>query len=131
MVLAGMARPIENLVGFARSEALVAQMDGQAGELAQFGSESLGLCRLAAFDALLQVQRIADDDAGHIEAAGEPGQGAQVFAAAAAALEGQHRLRGQAQFIGDGYADAAVADVEPEIAGWTSGGHVYLFRTSG
>ena len=32
------------------------------------------------------------------------------------ALQRQNRLRGKAQFVGDSYADAAIADVEAEIA---------------
>jgi hypothetical protein len=32
-------------------------------------------------------------------------------------FQGHHRLGGQAQFVRDGHADAAVADIEAQVAG--------------
>ena len=50
------------------------------------------------------------------------GERAEIFAGDAAgaafALEREHRLGGEAEFVRDGDADAAVADVEGEIAGF-------------
>ena len=43
-------------------------------------------------------------------------QGAQVVAGIALAFEGEDGLGGEAQFVGDGYADALRAEVEGEIA---------------
>jgi hypothetical protein len=37
------------------------------------------------------------------------------------ALQRQHRLRRQPQFVGDGDADAAIADIEAEVAGMKGG----------
>jgi hypothetical protein len=117
MLLARAASFIEKLVGLLSGEALVAQVDGEAGELAQLSGESLALCRLAAFGSV-QVQRISHHDTGHVKAASQPGNGAQVFAPAAAAFQRQNRLCGQPQFVGHGYADAAVADIEAKEPGW-------------
>ena len=121
MLLARTACFVENLVRFAGGEALVPQMDGQAGELAECGGEGLGFGCLGARLAG-KMDGIADDDGGHGEAAREARQGAQVFSGdggrGATALEREHRLRREAQLVGDGHADASVADVEAEIAGF-------------
>lgn len=118
MLLAGVPDLVKNLVRLVRGEALVTQMDGQTCQLAQLSGESLRLCRLAAVTAL-QMQRIADNNAGHIESPGQPRDGAQVFPPAAAALQRQNGLCGKAQFVGHGHPDAAVADVEAEESRWS------------
>ncbi len=115
MQLAGVAGFIENLVSFAGSQPLVPQVNGQAGQRAQFGGKGLSFSGLGA-DAAGQIQRIAHHDARDAKAAAEAGKRAQVFALIALALQRQNRLRRQAQLVRDGYADAAVADVEGEIA---------------
>jgi hypothetical protein len=61
------------------------------------------------------MHRVADHDAHDAKAAAETGQRAQVVAAIVLPLQRQDRLRRQAQFVRDRYADAAVADVEAEI----------------
>ena len=111
-----MAGFVEDLVGFAAGEPLVPQVDGEAGEFAEFGGELLRFespgARLAG-----EVQRVADDDAGDGEAAGETREGAQVVAAIAVDFEGENGPGGEAKFIGDGDANAFGANVEGEIAG--------------
>jgi hypothetical protein len=62
------------------------------------------------------MHRIAHHDAYYAKAAAEAGQRAQVLALIVPPLQRQNRLRGQAQLVRDSYADAAVADVEAEIA---------------
>lgn len=67
------------------------------------------------------MQGVADDDGDDGEAAGEASEGAEVVAggafAAAFAFERKDGLGGEAEFVGDGDADAGVADIEGEIAG--------------
>jgi len=79
----------------------------------------LGLARLRALVAG-EVDGIAHDNADHCKATREPGQGAQIVAGdagrVASPLKRQHRLGGEAQLVGDGDADAAVADVQAEKA---------------
>ncbi len=119
VLLAGMAGLIENLVRFAGGKALVAEVDGQAGELAQRGGEDLGSGGLAAFVAR-EVQRIANHDACHTETPGEAGQGAEIVAGVAPALQGKDGVGRDAQFIRDGDTNAAIADVETEVPGLCS-----------
>jgi hypothetical protein len=122
--LAGMAGFIQNFVGFATGEPLIPHMDGQAGQLAQLGGEGLGSGSLRA-QLAGQVQRIPNDDAGHGIPPSQPCQRAQVVpgcaAAAALPLQRQHWLGRQAQFVGHGHPDAAVAHVEREKAGMRVG----------
>ena len=49
--------------------------------------------------------------------ADETGDGLEV-GARGGAMEGEERLRGEAEGVGDGEADAAVANVQREDAGW-------------
>jgi hypothetical protein len=90
-------------------------MNGQAGQFAEFGGEGVDFGGLGA-EVAGEMEGIADDDGGDLEAAREAGQRAQVFTAIVAALEGQNRLRRQTEFVRDSDADAPVADVEGEIA---------------
>lgn len=117
VLLAGVAGFVEDLVGFAGGEALVPEVDGQAGELAEFGGKLLDFGGAGAGFAG-EMQGVADYDAGDGEAAGEAGDGAQVFAGVAARFEGHDGLGGEAERIRDGDADAFCSDVEGEIAGF-------------
>ena len=114
VILAGMAGLVEDLMGFAGGEAFVPEMEGQAGEGGEFSGEGLGFGGLTALVAG-EMDGIADDDGCNGEAPAETGQRAQVFAVVVTALDGEHGLRREAELIGDGDADAAVADVEAEI----------------
>ena len=110
---------VEDLVSLPAGEALVPQVDGQAGQRAEFSGESLdsgGARALVAGD----VQRIADDDAGDGVAAGYAGDGAEVVARIAAGFERHDGLSREAEFIGHGDADAPGAHVEAEMPGWRS-----------
>jgi hypothetical protein len=72
-----------------------------------------------------EVDGVADHNAHHGKAAGEAGEGAEVVAgdagADAFALESEDGLGGEAQLVGDGDADASVADVEAEKTGMRGG----------
>jgi len=114
MLLAGVARFIENLVGFAGGQPLVPQVDGEAGQRAQFGGKGLDFGGLGT-DAAHQMHRVAHYDTHDAKAAAEARQRAQVVTAVALALQRQNRLRRQAQLVRHSHADAAVADVEAEI----------------
>ena len=128
MLLAGVAGFIENLVGLAGGQPLVPQVDGQAGQRAQFGGKGLDLGGLGT-DAAVQMHGIAHHDAHDGEAPAEAGQRTEVVALIALALQRQNRLRCQAQLIRDGNADAAVADIEAEVARM-SGGFQFLAPAS-
>ena len=120
MLLARMASFVEDLMRFFGCEALVPQVDRQTGQFAEFGGERLRFCGPRALFAR-EVQRITDDDTGNAVTPREARQGAQVIPWIAFTLEGQHGLRGEAQLVGDGHADAFRSDVEGEIAQWSIG----------
>jgi hypothetical protein len=48
MLLAGVAGLVQNLVSLARGQPLIPQVDGQTGQLAQFGGKGLSFGRLRA-----------------------------------------------------------------------------------
>jgi hypothetical protein len=115
MLLAGVAGFVENLVGLASGQPLVPQVNGQAGQSAQFGGKGLGFGGLGTHVAG-KMHGIAHYYAHDGEAAAEARQRAQVVALVVVALQRQNGLRGQAQLVRDSYANAALADIEAEIA---------------
>jgi hypothetical protein len=120
MLVAGVAGFVQNLMGLAGGKPLVPEMDRQAGQRAQFGGESLGFGGLGTYVAG-EMDGIAYHDAHDIEAPRQPRQRAQVFALVVTPLERQYRLGGQPQFVGHGHADAAIANIEAEVAGMRGG----------
>jgi len=98
MLLSGVAGFVKDLVGVAGGQALVPEVNGKAGEIAEFGGEGLCAGGLGAHFTG-EVEGIADDDSGDREAPAEARQRAEIFAAVVAALEGQDRLRGQPELI--------------------------------
>ena len=120
MLLPWPAGFVQDLVRFMRGKPLIPQVNGQAGQLAQLGRKGLRLLGLRA-QLAGKVQRIAHHDPRHAEFARQPSQPAQVLAPVMVTLDRHHRLRGQAQLVTHGHADAAVADVEAKIA-WTEKG---------
>jgi hypothetical protein len=108
---------LESGVGLGGGEALVPEMDGErwvAGfcdegfELVDEAMDPLGL----AAGVSGEVERVADDDAGTVMAAGEAKDGALV-AAGLRAIDGEKRLR-DAENAGERDTDAARADIETE-----------------
>jgi hypothetical protein len=91
-------------------------VNGEGGQLAEFGGKGLGFGGLGA-DVAGEVERIADHDANYGKTPSETGQGAQVVAAVMMALQSEDGLGREPQFVGDSDADAAIANVEGEIAG--------------
>ena len=118
VVLAVVAGFVEYLVGFVGGEAFVPEMDGHAGELAEFDCELTGFEGARTF-LTGKMQRVADHDGDGGVAAGKSGNGAEVVAAIAMNFEGEDRLCGEAELIRDGDADPFGAHVKSEEArGW-------------
>ena len=101
-------------VGFGGGQALVPQMHGEAELGAQLLGELLRLGRLRALVAG-HVQRIADDRLGDGVLAQKARDRLHVGAVAplpASPVQGEERLRGVAQRVGDGDANAPVAYIK-------------------
>jgi hypothetical protein len=107
-------------VGVVSGEALIEEMVGKRGVgFAKSVGEGLGFGGLRAGCAV-GVQRIADEQNFHFVLPDEAGYGFEV-GTQSRAVEGEEWLRGETKGIGDGKADAAVADVKREGAGMRHG----------
>ncbi len=112
--MAGVAE-VEEIVGFAGGEAFVEQMVREGGVLREKGSgEGFGLFRLRA-PGTIGVQGKTDDEGMDFVLADEASDGFEV-GGEPGAVEGEERLGGEAETVGDGEADAAIADVESHDA---------------
>jgi hypothetical protein len=111
------ARPrAEELVGVVGGEALIEEMVGEGGVGgAELVGEGEGLEGLRAGRAV-GVERVADEQGFDLVLADEAGDGFEV-GAEVGAVQSEEGLRGEAEIVGDGEADALVADVEREDAG--------------
>jgi len=110
----GVAGIVKLAMGLSGGQALIPQVDGDAG----FGGEGLGeLLRLGGLGAEIagHVERIAHDDMGAGVLAQQAGEGFEV-GATSGAVEGEEGLRGVTQLVGYGHANAPVADVEGDDA---------------
>ena len=117
----GVASGVEAGVGFLGGVTLVEEMVREVGVgCAEFGGEGLSFGRLGAGGAV-GVEWVADEEDFDAVLAYEAGDGFEV-GAEVGAVDGEERLRGEAEGIGEGEADAAVADVESEDAGGFGGG---------
>lgn len=113
------ARGVEEAVSLERGEALVEEMERECGMLRMKGlGEGRGFGGLRAGGAV-GVERVSDDECGDVVLADETSDRFEV-SAQGCAMDGEEGLRGEAERIGDGEADAAIADVEREDA---RGGH--------
>ena len=81
--------------------------------------EGLGLGCLGAGCAV-GVKGVADEQGFDLVLADETGDRFEV-GAEGGAVEGEERLRGEAEWVGDGETNAAVADVQRECAGMGHG----------
>jgi hypothetical protein len=122
----------EEGVSVVGSEALVEEVHGEGGvDGANRFHESIGegqsLEGLGAGGAV-GVKGIADEEDFYFVLADEAGDGFEV-GAEIGAVEGEEGLRGEAEGVGDGEADALVADVERENAGCRHG--ISVSRVSG
>jgi len=116
-------------VGFLGGVTLVEEMVGERGVGgAEFGGEGLGFGGLGAGGAV-GVERVADEEDLYAVLADEAGDGFEV-GAEVGAVDGEERLRGEAEGVGEGEADAAVADVESQDARglWSGGFHEISVR---
>ena len=110
-------------MGVAGGQALVEKMMGEGGVLGLEGpGEGLGFCGLRAGRAV-GMEGVADDESRDVVLADEAGDGFEV-GAECGAVEGEERLGGEAERVGDGETDAAVTDVEREDARGGHGGSV-------
>jgi hypothetical protein len=117
MLLALVASLVQKAVRLAAGEPFVPEMNRQGRQFSKFVGKSLGsLCLRTLLSG--KMQRVSNHDGGYAEAPRQAGQRTQVFARIAPPLQGENRLRGQAEFVGDGYADTLRADVEAEKTGW-------------
>ncbi len=110
----------EKGVGVVGGEPLVEEVDGERGVaggqmVAQGVGEGEGLDGLGAGGAV-GVEGVADDEDLDGVLADEAGDGFQV-GAEMGAVDGEEGLRGEAELVRDGEADALVADVESQSAG--------------
>jgi hypothetical protein len=121
---AGATGGVEVAMRFRGGEALIPEMNGKFEVVTELGGEGLDFGGLRT-GVSGGIEREADDDLVEGAEAEQVREVAEVVAAAGAG-EGIERLGGDAEGIGDGDADAAVADVETENgtengAGWRSG----------
>lgn|GEM_PF-4362859 len=124
MVLAGVACFVEDLMGFVRGKALIPEVNGQAGQLAKLGGEGLSFDGLGA-EFAGEMHGVADNNGHDSKAPGKTGDGAQILAWVAVALERENRLGGEAEFVRDSNANAAIANIEGEVAGRQGRGQIF------
>lgn len=110
-----MAGFVEDAVRLAGGEALVPQVNRKGGEFAQFGGKGFSAGGAGALVAG-KVARMAHHNGGYAKPPRQARQRAEVFAEIAFPLQRQDGLGGEAQFVGNGYADALCADVEAEVS---------------
>ena len=103
-------------MGVVGGESLVEEVMGEGGVgFLQGVGEGLGLGCLGAGCAV-GVEGVADEEEFDVVLADEAGDGFEVCAEGGA-VEGEEGLGGEAERVGDGETDAAVADVQREDAG--------------
>ena len=103
-------------MGVVGGEALVEEVVGESGmSFLQGLGEGLGFGGLGTGRAV-GVKRVADEEDFDFVLADEAGDGFEI-GAEGGAVEGEERLGGDTEGVGDGEADAAIAHVERESAG--------------
>ena len=112
---AAMAEGVEVAVGFGGGKALIPEMDGEAELFAERGGKGLSAGGLRALVAG-HVEWVADDGFGDRRVlAQDAGDGFQVVLQAPA-VQREERLGGVAERVGQGQADAALANIKAENA---------------
>jgi len=112
---AGASRGMQVAMGFGGGQALVPEVDGQAGFVAEELGESLSLRGLGTLISG-HVEGVADDDPGAAIFADKAGERFEVLLAVGA-RESEDGLRGETERVGDGDTNAAVSDVETHEPG--------------
>lgn len=102
-------------VSLGRGETLIPEVHGKGEGFAEGFGEGLGFGGLGA-QVAGKIQGIPENNGGTVEPAKEPAERPEVLAKAFAG-EGEHGLRGEAELVRNGHADAAGAIVEAEEAG--------------
>ena len=123
-----MAGGVEEGVGVVGGEALIEEVVGEGGVgFAKGRGEDLGFDGLGAGCAV-SVERVADEEGFDFVLADKAGDGLEVCTEGGS-VEGEERLGGETEGVGDGDADAAVSNVEREDAGgWRLFGHKVSVR---
>jgi UPF0755 protein len=117
---AGAAGGVQMAVSFGGGEALIPEVDRESECFAEGCGERLGFGGLGAH-ITGKVEGITEDDSGAVVFAEQAAEGFEILAEILAD-QGEHRLRGEAQLVGDSDADAACAEVKAEQAR----GHVLM-----
>ncbi len=125
---------VEMTMGLGGGKALVPQVDGEVELFADLFGEGLGLGGLRALIAG-HIEGVSDDSLGDGVLAQDAGYGLHV-GTAIGAVKGEEGLRGEAEGIGEGDTDAAVAYVETDDAlresgcCWLGGWGVLIHKAS-
>jgi hypothetical protein len=107
---------VEVAMGFGGGQPLVPEVDGQREGGAQGVGKDLSFRGLGAHIPG-HIQRVAEDDGRTPVFAEQAAEGFQV-GFRISADQGQNRLRGQPQLIGDGNPDATISEIEAKKARW-------------
>lgn len=102
-------------MGLGRGEALIPEVNGEREGLAEGLGKEVGFGGLRA-DIAGHIEGVADDDGGAAEFALQAAEGFEVLTHVFAD-KGENRLGGEAEFVGDSDADAAVSEIEAQEAG--------------
>jgi len=114
------AEGVEMAVGFGGGEALVPKVDGEVEFGAEGVGEGLGAGGLGALVAG-HVEGVADDGFGDGGVLAKDARDGFEVVAEFGAVQGEEGLGGVAELVGEGEADAAIAYVEAENAGFGHG----------
>ena len=101
-------------VGFGRGKAFIPKVNGEAEGFAERLGKGLGFGGLGA-EVSRHIEGVAEDDGGAAISAKQAPERLQILFEVLAE-EGEDGLGGEAEFVRDGNADAAVAEVEAEEA---------------
>jgi len=121
------AEGVKVAVGFGGGEALVPEVDGEVQLGAEGFGEGLGASGLGALVAG-HVEGVADDGFGDGGVFAQDARDGFEVVAEFGAVQGEEGLGGVAELVGEGEADAAIAYVEAEDAGF---GHERSLAGSG
>ena len=110
-------------MGFAAGEALVPEVQRQAGQSRQLLCEDARFGRLGAqFSG--EVERIAGHDACALVFPTKASQGTEIIPGIALADEREYRLSRVSELAGDSHADALGADVQAQKSTWMARGRI-------